>query len=59
MHELNGLLAGDMRFCGCPVAQILQLQPAGLQVGVFSTLVGLAILKSRWVEARCDLNLRP
>ena len=42
--------------CGRLAAPIFRFRPAGLRFEEFR-LVGLEILKSQRVEARCDLNL--
>ena len=55
-------MAGDSTICSCFAALSLRLRPAVLQFGelrpphVLYGRVGLAILKSQRVEARCDLN---
>ena len=61
-RELSGLVAGDSAICGRLAALILRVRPAGYDLGSSDHLklwVGLAILKSQFFLARCDLNLQP
>ena len=62
--DLSGVAAGDFAICGRFGGPNSAIAACGLRFGELKTppiqgRVGLAILKSRRVEARCDLSLRP
>ena len=60
---LSGLVAGDFAICGRFGGPNSAIAACGLRFGESKTQmqgrVGLAILKSQRVEARCDASLRP